>query len=90
MLRLFKILGKLEGTSLLILLFVAVPLKHILGHGELVRIVGMAHGLLFIGYVALATALFSELNWTGRTLRMAYFLSCVPGGTFYFEKKFLA
>ena len=55
--KFFKIVATLEGISLLLLLFVAMPLKYIFDLPEFVRVIGMAHGLLFIGYIILATML---------------------------------
>ena len=38
----------IEGVSYLVLLFLAMPLKYIWGLPQAVRIVGMAHGVLFV------------------------------------------
>ena len=46
MIRLFKIVGWFEGVSLLLLLFVAMPLKYQWGMPEYVSWVGRAHGFL--------------------------------------------
>lgn len=46
----FRIVAFWEGISYLLLLFVAMPLKYGLGIDMAVRTVGMAHGLLFLGY----------------------------------------
>ena len=85
----FRVVGMLEGFSLLLLLFVAMPMKYIWGNPEYVRSVGMAHGILFIVYVLLATLLSSAEKWTNTKLLLAYVLSSVPFGTFYFERKIL-
>jgi integral membrane protein len=47
----FRIIAFWEGVSFLVLLFVAMPLKYGFGVGAAV-VVGMAHGVLFIGYCA--------------------------------------
>lgn len=46
--------GLLEAISFLLLLGVAMPLKYMFDQPEMVRIVGMAHGVLWILYVGLA------------------------------------
>ena len=51
---LFRIIGALEGTSYLFLLFFAVPMKYLAGTAFFVKLIGMPHGLLFIGYIILA------------------------------------
>ena len=89
MTKYFKVLGWLEGTSLLTLLLVAMPLKYIWHEPKMVRIVGSCHGGLFLLYVLLATILFEQQNWPRKKLVMAYFLSTMPFGTFIFEWKYL-
>lgn len=51
-LRYLSILALVEGASLVALVGVAMPLKYYAGLPEAVRVVGMAHGALFL----LATA----------------------------------
>ena len=41
----FKIISALEAISFLVLLGIAMPLKYIWDMPEMVRIVGMAHGV---------------------------------------------
>ena len=48
MLEKLRKVGIIEGISLIILLFIAVPIKYILGEPLLVRIVGSIHGLLWL------------------------------------------
>ena len=82
-------IGWLEGTSLLTLFFIAMPMKYI-GHNPLpVRIVGSIHGGLFLLYVGLASVLFDRNNWSRKELILAYVLSVVPFGTFIFDRKYL-
>ncbi len=89
MISAFSWLGRIEGTSLLLLFFFAMPLKYLMGQPEAVRWIGMIHGLLFILYVSMAFAVASELKWTKRTLLLCLVLSSVPFGTFYFEHRYL-
>jgi len=44
----FRIINKIEGYSFIILLFIARPLKYMMGYPMATKIAGMAHGLLFI------------------------------------------
>lgn len=89
MLRFFKIIAFLEGTSLLLLFFFAMPMKYIFGNPHYIRPFGMTHGLLFIGYMIMAIMLKYEENWTGKKFRIIAFASIIPFGTFYIEKKYL-
>ena len=47
-LRYLSILALVEGASLVALVGVAMPLKYYAGLPEAVRVVGMAHGMLFL------------------------------------------
>lgn len=87
--KFFKIVATLEGISLLLLLFVAMPLKYIFDLPEFVRVIGMAHGLLFIGYIILATMLKTEESWNNKKFFEVCMASIIPFGTFYMEKKYL-
>lgn len=81
-----RVLSWLEGASLLLLLFVAMPLKHVGGRPEAVRVLGSLHGLLFLlfGLSLLAASL--ERKWSlGRALRLLL-LSALPFGVFAIER----
>lgn len=90
MLKLFKIVALLEGLSLLILLFFAMPMKYFANQPEYVKHVGMSHGVLFIGYIILAIMLKMEENWDWKKFFIITFASVIPFGTFYVEKKYLS
>ncbi len=89
MLKFFKIIAILEGTSLLLLLFFAMPMKYFFSQPLFVKTIGMAHGLLFIGYIILAIMLKIELNWNWKKFGTICLASILPFGTFYIEKKYL-
>ncbi|MGL4582563.1 MAG: DUF3817 domain-containing protein [Flavobacterium sp.] len=89
MLKLFKIVALLEGLSLLALLFIAMPLKYFWQQPEMVRIVGMGHGVLFILYIVMATVLKSDEKWSMKTYGLICIASVIPFGTFVMEKKLL-
>ncbi|PHK33509.1 membrane protein [Nostoc linckia z16] len=88
MIRFFKIIATLEGISLLALLLIAMPLKYIAGNPEPVKHVGMAHGVLFIGYIIMAVMLKIEENWSWKKFAEVCVASVVPFGTFYIERKY--
>lgn len=90
MIKLFRGISLLEGLSLLVLLFVAMPLKYVWGNPEYVRVVGMAHGLLFVAYILFAIMTKFELNWKVKTLFIVFAASVIPFGTFYVDKKYLS
>ena len=85
----FRVVSFLEGTSYLLLLFVAVPIKYWMNDPQYVKLLGMPHGLLFVGYIVLAFLLKSELNWSIKKLGVVLIASILPFGTFYVDKKYL-
>lgn len=85
----FRVVSFLEGTSYLLLLFVAVPIKYWLNDPQYVKLLGMPHGLLFVGYMVLAFLLKSELNWDMKKFVVVLLASILPFGTFYIDKKYL-
>jgi len=89
MLRFFKIIALLEGISMLLLYFFAMPLKYIFENPNYIRPIGMSHGLLFIGYIILAIMLKYEENWSSKKFVIVALASILPFGTFYIEKKYL-
>jgi integral membrane protein len=89
MVTFFRVLGWLEGTSLLLLMFVAMPFKYFYHDPSLVRSLGPLHGILFLIYVIAAIRLSLDLMWSKKTLIVCLILSSIPFGTFIFEKKYL-
>ncbi len=85
----FRVVSFLEGTSYLLLLFIAVPVKYWMNDPQYVKLLGMPHGLLFVGYIVLAFLLKSELNWSIKKLGVVLIASILPLGTFYVDKKYL-
>lgn len=90
MIKIFKIIALLEGLSLLALLFFAMPMKYMFENPEYVKHIGMAHGVLFLAYIAIATLLKFELNWDFKKYFIICIASVLPFGTFYIEKKYLS
>lgn len=81
----FRIVAFWEGVSFLLLLFVAMPLKYGVGLDVAVRVVGMTHGALFLGYCV--TLAFAARRLGARRSLLAFVVSFVPGGTFWLEGK---
>ena len=78
-----------EGSSLLLLLGVAVPLKYYADMPEAVKIIGPIHGVLFLTFIVLlfSHAAKGELNFK-KTLA-GFFASFIPFGTFIYKAKVL-
>lgn len=71
------------------MLFLAMPLKYFFDLPQMVQIVGMAHGVLFVAYVIGAVLMFKPMNWTNKTLFIVIACSVLPFGPFYVENKYL-
>jgi integral membrane protein len=84
--RLFLPVSLAEGTSFLVLLLIAMPLKYFANLPQAVMVVGMLHGLLFIAYVILALLVRNELSWSFRRLSWVIVLSVLPAGAFFAER----
>jgi integral membrane protein len=91
MLRLFKIIALLEGVSYLALFSNMLFIKpnNMVLYKTLLYPVGMAHGVLFIGYIILAVVLKFKLNWDWKKFCIICLASIIPFGTFYIERKYL-
>lgn len=89
MLKFFKLVALFEGTSLLLLLFFAMPMKYMFQEPIYVKAIGMAHGILFVAYIIIAIMQKIESNWTFKTLGIVCIASIIPFGTFYIDKKYL-
>jgi len=80
--RRLGIASLLEASTLILLLFVAVPLKHLAGWSAAVAIVGPVHGLAFLAvlWIAIETAAAGECSRreAARLVLMAF----IPFGGF--------
>jgi integral membrane protein len=86
-LRLFSFL---EGFSLLVLLGFAMPMKYMMNEPIYVRVIGMAHGLLFVGFILFLFMEHSESKWKiSKSLSVFLLSSFVPFGFIYVDRKLL-
>jgi integral membrane protein len=84
-LRQLRLVALLEGSSFLVLLFIAMPLKYLAGLPLAVRIVGSVHGLLFLMFIVALYRAGSKRGWPPRRWLLAFMSSIVPFGTFIFD-----
>jgi len=84
-LRQLRLVALLEGSSFLILLFVAMPLKYLAGMPLAVRVVGSIHGALFIAFVVALYRAARARDWRRRRSVTAFVASILPFGTFVFD-----
>jgi integral membrane protein len=84
---LLRKVGLIEGISLLVLLFIAMPLKYIWGEPGAVKIVGWIHGVLFVSFMLLVLRVYDQQGWPFRKLVLAFLAAFLPFGTFVFDKQ---
>ena len=82
-----RLLGNIEGISYLLLLGVAMPMKYFFGFPMAVKIVGMAHGVLFIAYCLLLALQMKANKWNLLFGIYLFVATLVPFGTFVTDRK---
>lgn len=85
----FRIVAILEGFSYLALVFFAMPLKYWGEYGLPNKVIGMAHGILFIIFIVLAAVVCYEKKWPLKTFVGFLMASLLPFGTFYLDQEYL-
>ena len=89
MIKLFRLVAFLEGLSYILLIFIAVPIKYLLDDPTYVKLLGMPHGILFVGYIIFAVIGKNKFKCSYVEFFIISVASLVPFGTFYVDKKYL-
>lgn len=85
-LRRMRLVSLIEGSTLLLLVLVAVPLKHLAGLPVATSIVGPIHGIAFVLYVWMLIQTVSSGGWQrSETFRMVA-AAFIPFGAFLNER----
>jgi integral membrane protein len=84
-----RLAGFLEGASFLLLLGVAMPLKYFADEPAAVRVVGMAHGILFLLYVLAIFQAHFDHGWPLKRSALLFLASLLPFGPFIADRKLL-
>jgi len=86
-----RIIGYLEGLSLLALVFVAVPMKYFFANPNITKILGPIHGAIFLLFLFNTLSVGVEHNWKFKTTTLKVIIACfIPFGTFYIDNKILS
>ena len=83
----FRLVSLIEGLSYALLVFVAMPLKYGLDQPEMVRVVGMAHGVLFVAFVGALLLALRERGWSIGRAGVLFGASMVPLGALWIERQ---
>lgn len=82
-----RIAAMTEGFTLMSLLAIAVPLKHLAGDPIAVSWLGPAHGLVFLAYLWLLAGSAAEEGWSKRDVAWAVLAAFIPFGALLHAKR---
>lgn len=82
-----RLAGISEGISFLLLLLIAMPLKYFFGYPMAVKVVGWAHGVLFMLYLLVVLLAIAPMRWGFKDVFIAFIASLLPGGTFFLDRQ---
>ena len=85
-----RMMAIIEGVSLLILFFIAMPLKYHFDIPQAVTYMGWTHGLLFMGLVFYATVVAPKIKMSDKMLFALILSSMVPFGMVFMDRKLKA
>jgi integral membrane protein len=86
----FRVMAWVTGVMLLVLVFVGMPMKYIGDDDSLVRIVGVAHGWLYIVYIITVLTLAYQARWRPVRTLLVLLAGTVPFASFVAERKVVA
>ena len=87
MLNFFRKFSVVEGTSLLVLLFIAMPAKYKFGYANIIPVVGWTHGLLWLTYLILALYISHKRGWSVGFCLLIIFVSVTPFAFLLLDRK---
>lgn len=85
-LRNFIYVSRAEAVSYLVLLGIAMPLKYFADIPMAVKVVGWAHGILFMAYMWLLLVVAYRMKWDVVKIILGFIASLLPFGPFFFER----
>ena len=81
-----NLMSTIEGISLILLLFIAVPLKYIWGYKIATLIMGSIHGMLWLYFLYVLFEAKKQLNMDNKTVVKLIVLSVIPFGFIQMKK----
>ena len=82
----FSTIAIIEGISYIVLLGIAMPLKYFFSMPMAVKLVGWAHGVLFIAYVLFLVLCWVKYQWRFRRVVFYFLASLLPILPFFVER----
>lgn len=89
-LRSFRVAAWVTGIGLLVLAFVAMPMKYLFDDASLIAIVGPTHGFLYMVYIVCTLLLAERCRWKPLYALLVLLAGTVPIASFVAERKVTA
>ncbi|MFC5261687.1 DUF3817 domain-containing protein [Kribbella qitaiheensis] len=83
----YRIIAYIVGVMLLVLLFVAMPLKYLGDNPAAMNVVGPLHGFLYVVYLLGAFDLARRVRWSLGRMILVALAGTIPFLSFYAERK---
>jgi integral membrane protein len=83
----YRIAAWVTGVGLLVLVVIAMPLKYVFGQPELVSIVGVAHGFLYMIYIVCTLLLAERCRWKPLDALLILVAGTIPVASFVAERR---
>ena len=83
----YRVMANLVGVVLIVLVFVAVPLRYLGGHPGLSKAVSPVHGALYLVLVGCVLLLGRERRWSLRRIVLVALGGTVPVLSFVVERR---
>ncbi len=77
-----RVASLLEATTLAVLAFVAVPMKHLAGMDAATRVIGPLHGAAFLFYVWALIQVAAAGGWRRAEVARMCIVACIPAAGF--------
>jgi integral membrane protein len=85
-LRRYRVIAYLVGVLLLVLMFVAMPLKYLADRPLLVETIGPVHGFMYMVYLVLAFDLARRAGWSLKRTVLLLVAGTIPVMSFVAER----
>jgi integral membrane protein len=82
----YRVMAYITGTGLIILVFVAMPLKYFAGMPKPVAIVGALHGFFYMAYVVCTLVLAERCRWRPVRALLVALAGTIPFLSFVAER----
>ncbi|TRZ39220.1 DUF3817 domain-containing protein (plasmid) [Niallia circulans] len=84
-LNFFRVVSFIGGTSLLVLLFIAMPLKYLANIPQPVQYVGVFHGIFFVCYILVVIWTTYIVKWSIWWFLISIVVTFIPFGNYILD-----